>query len=184
MILPILAYGNPILKQRAEDFEPHDSDALSLIRDMFETMEKAEGIGLAAPQVGISKRIFLIDTTKTTESEANQKGVKKAFINPRITEESGELCIYEEGCLSIPFVYEKVKRKPKIKIEYFDENWQKHTEIYEGINARVIQHEYDHIEGILFIDRISSFKRNVLKGKLNKISKGLIDNRYKMQFNK
>ena len=176
MIYPIVVYGDPVLKKKAEDIEKGELDVTKLAEDMFETMYNASGVGLAAPQIGISKRIFVIDATALEEPELD--GFKKIFINPVIRDEDGVPWSYEEGCLSIPHIREDVLRNPKIKITYLDENWEEHTEEYDGLKARIIQHEYDHIEGILFTDYLSGFKKRLLKGKLQNIRKGNVETSY------
>ncbi|MBT8319772.1 MAG: peptide deformylase [Gramella sp.] len=189
MILPIVAYGNPVLKKKAKDIDKDYPKLEELINNMWDTMYNAYGVGLAAPQIGLPVRIFMIDPAPFAEDEeldeAEQEALKdmrKVFINPQIIEETGEEWAFSEGCLSIPEVREDVFRKPDITIEYYDENWEKHTEKYSGLAARVIQHEYDHIEGILFTDKLSSLKKRLIKSKLANISKGKIDVEYKMRF--
>lgn len=189
MILPITAYGDPVLKIKAKEIALDYPKLKELIENMFDTMYGAHGVGLAAPQVGLSIRLFIVDASpmaedeEFTEEEINQlKEFKKVFINPQITEETGVEWDFNEGCLSIPDVREDVKRKPMLKISYVDENFVPHTEEYEGVAARIIQHEYDHIEGILFTDKLSPFKKRILKGKLTNISKGNIKVEYKMRF--
>ncbi len=189
MILPIVAYGNPVLKKKAKDITKDYPKLDELIENMWETMYGAHGVGLAAPQVGLPIRLFVIDPSpfaddeELTEEERKQlTGLKKLFINPVITEETGDEWAFSEGCLSIPDVREDVFRQPDITIEYLDENFKAHTETYTGIAARVIQHEYDHIEGILFTDKLSSLKKRLIKGKLNNISKGKVDVDYRMKF--
>lgn len=180
MIYPIVAYGDTVLKQVAEDIDPNgDVDVKKLSEDMFETMYAANGVGLAGPQIGLSKRIFVVDAS---EMDEEIEDFKKVFINAEILEESGEEWEFEEGCLSIPDVRGGVSRQPKIRIKYYDENWTLHEEEYDGMSARVIQHEYDHIEGILFTEHLSAFKKRLIKGKLEKISKGKIRQEYKMRF--
>ncbi|SDL74123.1 peptide deformylase [Salinimicrobium catena] len=189
MILPIIAYGDPVLRKKAKEI-PQDYPKLKeLIENMWETMYGAYGVGLAAPQVGLPIRLFMIDTSPFAEdedlSEAERKeleGLKKVFINPTILEETGDEWAFSEGCLSIPDIREDVFRKPDIAIEYYDEDFNKHTENYTGLAARVIQHEYDHIEGILFTDKLSSLKKRLIKGKLANISKGKINVDYRMRF--
>ncbi|MFD2550322.1 peptide deformylase [Bizionia sediminis] len=189
MILPIVAYGDPVLKKVAKDI-PADYPKLDeLLQNMYETMYNAFGVGLAAPQIGLDIRLFIVDTTPFAEdeslSEAEQAaltGFKKTFINPKITEETGEEWVFNEGCLSIPDVREDVFRKPTITITYYDETFKEHTETYSGLIARVIQHEYDHIEGVLFTDKLSSLKKRLIKGKLTNISKGKINVDYRMRF--
>ena len=150
-----------------------------LIADMFETMYSASGVGLAAPQIGKSIRLFVVDDYPMMDE--GEEGVRKAFINPQIIDEHGEEWAFEEGCLSIPGIREDVSRKSVVKIRYFDEEWNEHEEEYDDIHARVIQHEYDHIEGVLFTDHISSFKKRLLKGKLANISKGKVDADYRVK---
>lgn len=179
MIYPIVLYGDPVLKKRAQDFDQGDESVKELAEDMFETMYHASGVGLAAPQIGLSKRIFVIDSTPMVEK--GEDGVKMAFINPEIVDEEGEEWAFEEGCLSIPGIREDVNRMPKLKIRYFDVDWQEHEVEYDGILARIIQHEYDHIEGVLFTDHLSSFKKRLLKGKLGGISKGKVDVDYRVK---
>lgn len=189
MILPIVAYGDPVLKKKAKDILESYPNFDTLLENMFETMYNASGVGLAAPQVGLPIRLFLVDTTPFADdedlSEKEQKtlnGFKKVFVNPKILEEEGNEWVFNEGCLSIPDVREDVFRKPNIKVEYLDEKFEKHTECFDGLIARVIQHEYDHIEGVLFTDKLSSLKKRLIKGKLANISKGKIDTDYRMRF--
>jgi len=182
MKLPIYAYGHPVLKRVALPVEQMDEKFQAFIEDMWETMYQASGVGLAAPQVGISKRIFIVDTIQIMEDGEKEKGIKKVFINPVKIEETGEEYAYEEGCLSIPDIRADVNRQRQIKIRYLDENFEEQTEVFEGVNARVIQHEYDHIEGILFVERINPLKRNILRRKLDKIRKGKVSVDYLMQF--
>ncbi|MEM6522692.1 MAG: peptide deformylase [Bacteroidota bacterium] len=170
MIYPIVVYGDPVLKKKAHDIEQGQLDVKKLSEDMFETMASAHGIGLAAPQIGKSLRMFVVDG-RPLEDEKMQDFVK-VFINPLIIEETGDEWPFEEGCLSIPNIREEVSRNAKLKINYFDVDWNEHTEEYDGMQARIIQHEYDHIEGILFTDHLTPFKRRMLKGKLQNISKG------------
>lgn len=189
MILPIVAYGDAVLKKKAITIDKDYPKLETLIENMHETMYGAYGVGLAAPQVGLAIRLFVVDTTPfadddtlSEEEQSELENFKKVFINPQILEEEGEEWAFNEGCLSIPDVREDVFRQPKIKIEYQDENFKTHIEEYEGLIARVIQHEYDHIEGILFTDKLSSFKKRLIKGKLTNISKGKINVDYKMRF--
>ncbi|MDN3665380.1 peptide deformylase [Algibacter miyuki] len=189
MILPIVAYGDPVLKKEAKDISKDYPNLDTLLENMFETMYNAYGVGLAAPQIGLPIRLFLIDTTPFSEdedlTEEEQKsldGFKRVFINAKITNEEGEEWAFNEGCLSIPDVREDVFRKPNITIEYLDENFEAHTEKFEGLVARVIQHEYDHIEGVLFTDKLSSLKKRLIKGRLSNISKGKIKVDYRMRF--
>lgn len=182
MIYPIVAYGDPVLKKKAEDIPQDFPNLKDLVDDMFSTMYHAHGVGLAAPQIGKSIRLFVIDSEPMMDDEDKGKGVKRAFINPQIISESGEEWAFEEGCLSIPGVRQDVWRKPTIVIHYFDENGTEHTDTFDGMTARVIQHEYDHIEGTLFTDHLSSLKKRIIKGKLTKISKGDVDVDYRMKF--
>jgi peptide deformylase len=187
MILPIVAYGDPVLKKKAKEIDQDFPNLKKLIDDMFETMYNASGVGLAAPQVGKSIRLFVVDATPVAEGEDGDptcEDFKRVFINPIILEEEGEEWSYEEGCLSIPNIREEVKRKPMVKIEYYDENWDLYEEELDGFAARVVQHEYDHIEGVLFLDKISPFKKTLLRGKLTDISKGNVDVKYRMKFPK
>jgi len=178
MIYPIVMYGDPVLRKRATDIEK-GTDIKQLAEDMFETMHGAHGIGLAAPQIGKSIRLFVVDGT-VLEDEPKLKDFKKVFVNPQILNESGKPWPFEEGCLSIPNIREEVERKEKLRIHYFDENWNEYEEEFDGMKARIIQHEYDHIEGKLFIDYLTSLKKRTLKGKLNDISKGKVDTEYRI----
>ena len=182
MIYPIVMYGDPVLRKRAVDIE-NGKDVKILVDDMFETMRAAHGIGLAAPQIGKGIRLFVVDGTEI-EDEPDLVGFKKAFINAKIVEEFNEPWEFEEGCLSIPNIRQKISRKGSIKVHYFDEHWNRHEEEFDGMRARIIQHEYDHIEGKLFIDYLSPLKKKMLKGKLNDISKGDVDTEYRITFKK
>lgn len=182
MLLPIMAYGHPVLKQEAEDIDKNYPGLTKLLVDMWKTMYHASGVGLAAPQIGKPIRLFLVDTIQIQEEGEEHLGIKKAFINAEIIEESGKAWTYEEGCLSIPDIRGDVVRKPKITIEYHDENFKLHTETFEGMNARVIQHEYDHTDGILFTELLKPLKRSLIKRKLEKIRKGQVATDYKMKF--
>ncbi|GFR74516.1 peptide deformylase [Elysia marginata] len=191
MILPIYAYGNPILRVKAKDVDPDEGFLKGLVSDMFETMKHANGVGLAAPQIGKSLRIFVVDASPFSQDESYSERerdflytFKRTFINPRIIEETGDEWNYEEGCLSIPNIREDISRQELIKLNYRDEIGNSKTEVFKGIVARIIQHEYDHLEGILFTDKISAFKRRVLKKKLENIQKGNIDNDFEMVFAK
>lgn len=182
MILPVFAFGQPVLKKIASDINS-DYDGLKLLIDnMWETMYAAHGVGIAAPQVGASIRLFIIDTIQIMEEEKLDEGIKKVFINAKIIEETGEMWVYEEGCLSIPNIRGDVERQQKVRIQYLDENFEKHDEIYEGINARVIQHEYDHIEGILFVEKLKPLKKKLIQRKLNDIKAGKATADYKIKF--
>jgi peptide deformylase len=178
MIYPIVMYGDPILRQRAKDIKP-GTDIKQLVADMYETMHNASGIGLAAPQIGKSVRLFIVDGTSLDE-EPGMENFKKVFVNPEIVKEHGTAWEFEEGCLSIPNIREKISRKEKLKLRYFDENWNAFEEEYEGMKARIIQHEYDHIEGKLFVDYLTPLKKRMLKGKLADISKGKVDTEYRI----
>ncbi len=180
MIYPIIAYGHPVLKKECEDIIKGETDVKELAESMFETMHKAQGIGLAAPQIGKSIRMFIADATPLEDEEIGDW--KQVFINPEIIEEDGDDWAFEEGCLSIPDIREDVVRPEKLIIQYFDENWEEHTKEFEGMKARIIQHEYDHIEGILFTDHLSAFKKRLLKSKLTNISKGIVKVEYIMSF--
>ncbi|WP_024771225.1 peptide deformylase [Aquimarina macrocephali] len=189
MILPIVAYGDPVLKKKGKEITKDYPKLSELLDNMFETMYNAHGVGLAAPQIGLPVRLFIVDAEPFSEDEelskeeADQlKNFKKTFINATILEETGEEWAFAEGCLSIPDIREDVFRNETIKIHYFDENFVEHTETYGGLVARVIQHEYDHIEGILFTDKLSSLKKRLIKGKLANISKGKISSEYRMRF--
>lgn len=184
MILPVVAYGDPILKREADEIEKDYPFLDEFIENMWETMYNAEGVGLAAPQVGKSIRIFMVDCSPFEEDEPKLKGFKKLFINPIMLEEIGKEWTFNEGCLSIPAIREDVSRKPKITIEYYDENWELKEETFDGLAARVIQHEYDHIEGILFTDKINPLKKRLITSKLNNISKGNVRVSYRMKFPK
>lgn len=183
MVYPIVGYGSPVLRKKADPFtEGDNTDLKELSENMFETMYNANGVGLAGPQIGLSKRIFVVDAEPLDEEEL--KGFKKVFINAEKIEETGEEWDFEEGCLSIPNIRGDVSRPERIKLRYFDENMKEHEEVFEGLAARVIQHEYDHIEGILFTDMISPLKKRLLQNKLNKIIKGRVKVDYTMRFAK
>ena len=180
--MPIIAYGDPILKKVAEEIDENYPNLKELISDMFDTMYDSNGVGLAAPQINKSIRLFIVDASPYAEEDEALEGFKKVFINPIILEEEGKEWNFNEGCLSIPGIREDVKRKPRVIIEYYDENFNLKEETYEGLAARIIQHEYDHIEGVLFTDRINPLRRRLLKGKLNDIAKGKVEIDYKMKF--
>ena len=182
MILPIYAYGFSVLKKVAEDIDKDYPELEKLISNMWDTMYNAQGIGLAAPQVGLSIRLFLVDTKQSMEEEEKDKGIKKVFINAEIIEEAGDDFSYEEGCLSIPGIKGDVFRPEQVKIKYLDEQFNEHIEVYEGINARVIQHEYDHIDGILFTELLGPLKRRRIKKKLDDIKVGKLRGEYKMKY--
>ncbi|HTF81974.1 MAG TPA: peptide deformylase [Cytophagales bacterium] len=180
MIYPVVAYGDPVLKKTAVDVDNFDKALVDLIRDMYETMYDAHGVGLAAPQIGKSIRLFVVDASPFEDEDV--KDFKKAFVNPEIIESSAEEEGFEEGCLSIPGIRREVKRPSRIKLRYSDETGKQYEEWFDGLKARIIQHEYDHIEGVLFIDRLSSLQKQLLKGKLSDISKGKVDIDYRMKF--
>lgn len=190
MILPIVAYGDPVLKKEAEEIDKDYPNLSALIDNMFETMYEANGVGLAAPQIGKSIRLFIVDASpfaNDDDEEEDEKAIglenfKKVFINPIIEEETGEEWAFQEGCLSIPGIREDVYRQEKIVISYYDENFKFHEEEFTGYAARVVQHEYDHIEGILFTDHLAPLKKRLLTKKLKNISKGDITIDYKMKF--
>tara|TARA_B100001564_G_scaffold46670_1_gene33818 strand:+ start:21055 stop:21648 length:594 start_codon:yes stop_codon:yes gene_type:complete len=189
MVLPIVAYGDSVLKKKAIDIKKNYPELKKLISNMFKTMYAAQGVGLAAPQVGLSIRLFIIDTFPFSEDESlsdadksQLKSFKKTFINPEIVEENGSNWNFNEGCLSIPNVREEITRKSEIKIRYLDENFKTHIDKYDGLVARVIQHEYDHIEGVLFTDKVSNFKKRLIKSKLKSITLGKVDVNYAMRF--
>lgn len=180
MIYPIVAYGDPVLKRKATEVDFKTIDVKKLAADMFETMYNAHGVGLAAPQIGMSIRFFVVDAEPMDEEKL--KGFKKVFVNAQMLEETGEPWAYEEGCLSIPGVRGEVLRPSTIKVKYQDEEGVEHIDTFDGMAARVIQHEYDHIEGKLFTDYFSPLRKQLMKSKLAKISKGIADNEYRMSF--
>lgn len=183
MILPIYIYGQPVLRKVTQDIDPDNYPKLNeLIDNMFETMYLAEGVGLAAPQVGLTDRIFVVDLSPVASEEHPEfRDFKKVFINAHITERKGELELIEEGCLSIPGIHEKVPREGEIRIEYLNENLQPHNETYSGYMARVIQHEYDHLDGVLFVDKISPLRKRMVKSKLTHMEKGKVSCDYKIK---
>ncbi|MGE0079419.1 MAG: peptide deformylase [Bacteroidales bacterium] len=182
MIYPVYIYGSPVLRKVAQDITPDYPNLSQLISDMFDTMYQSDGVGLAAPQIGLSIRLFVIDGSPLSEDDPAVEGFKKAFINAHIVERFDEVVRYSEGCLSIPNIHEEVERESKIRIKYVDENFQPHEEVFEGTAARIIQHEYDHLDGTLFVDRLSAIRRQLLKSKLTAIAKGKFkaDYKYKM----
>jgi len=189
MILPIVAYGHPVLKKIAKPITQDYPDLEKLLANMWETMYNGNGVGLAAPQIGLDIRLFLVDSAQLIDPEEEpdpklKKGIKQVFINPEIIEESGEPWIYEEGCLSIPDVRVKISRNPTLRIKYLDEHFKEHLKAFDGMNARIIQHEYDHIEGILLTDHMSPLKKNLVKKKLENISTGKVSVKYRMKFAK
>ena len=185
MILPIVAFGSRVLRERCKEIPKDYPDLMQLISDMYESMYAANGIGLAAPQINKAIRIFIIDTTPFSDDEENDIiPLKQVFINPKILEEKGDEWLFNEGCLSIPDIREDISRRSEIKLEFLDEKFKKHSKKFDGLTARVIQHEYDHLEGVLFTDRISLLRKRMLKGKLTDISKGKVEVGYKMRFSK
>jgi peptide deformylase len=180
MIYPIVAYGHPVLKKKAVEIKKGEFDLVQLAEDMFETMHNAQGIGLAAPQINKSIRMFIADGSPLDDEE--MKDFKEVFVNPVIIEEFGDDWAFEEGCLSIPNIREDVIRLDTLRIRYFDENWNEHDKEFDGMKARIIQHEFDHIEGVLFTDHLSAFKKRILKSKLTNISKGSVSVDYRMLF--
>lgn len=182
MILPIYVYGQPILRKVAKDIAPATYTNLQeLINNMFETMYHADGVGLAAPQVGLNDRIFVVDLSVMGDEVPEMKGFKKTFINPHIIERTGDLKEVEEGCLSIPGIHEKVPREERIRIQYIDENLESHDEEYVGFTARCIQHEYDHLDGVMFVDKISPLRKQLIKSKLTAMTKGKVSCSYKVK---
>ena len=181
MILPIYLYGHPVLRKETKDIALDYPNLQTLLGNMYETMYQAEGIGLAAPQIGLDDRILVVDLTPCEKDDPSCSGFKKVFINAHIIERNGDEVLMEEGCLSIPNIHEKVARPNRIRIQYLDENLQPHDEVYEGYKARVIQHEYDHLDGILFTDRIAGIRKQLIRSKLNKIMDGNVDCFYKVK---
>lgn len=184
MIYPIYLYGSPVLRKTAVDITPDYPDFKQFMENMWETMYHADGVGLAAPQVGKSVRVFVIDGTVFEEDYPETKDFKKAFINAHILESEGEPWSWNEGCLSVPKIHEDVKRPARIRIKYVDENFVEHDEWYEGLCARIIQHEYDHLDGKMFVDHLSPIRKQLLKSKLQKISKGDVSTDYRVKVEK
>lgn len=189
MVYPIVAIGDAVLRKKCKVIEPNYPHIDTLINDMFATMYEASGVGLAAPQIGLDIRLFVVDTAPFADdedlSEDEQKilfNLKKVFINPEVIEESGEYWDFNEGCLSIPNIREDVSRRARVTIKYQDINFQEYIETYDSLAARVIQHEYDHIEGILFTDKLSSLKKRLLRKRIQLISSGKVKTDYKMRF--
>jgi peptide deformylase len=178
MVYPVMLYGSPVLRKVSKEIDKNFSGLKTLVEDMFDTMYKADGMGLAAPQIGKSLRLFILDASPLKESDPSLEGFKKVFVNPSIVEEDGEELSFNEGCLSIPLIREDVLRKSRIRIQYFDENWNYHDDIFDGVKARIIQHEYDHLNGILFTDKVSPLKKKLLKSKLIEISRGKVEVNY------
>lgn len=183
MIYPITIYGNPVLRKETVDIDKDYPELQQLIEDMFKTLYRAEGVGLAAPQIGLSIRLFVIDLNVLAEDDPACDGFKKVFINPKIVEYSEKTESRDEGCLSLPGINESVKRSWSVKIAYFDENWVRHEEVIEGFPARAVQHEYDHLEGKMFIDHLSPIRRQMNRTKLSSMAKGKIRCRYTIKSN-
>jgi peptide deformylase len=181
MIKPVYIYGSPVLRKVAADITPDYPNLNALIKDMFETMEHSDGIGLAAPQIGISIRLFIIDASPLAEDHPEMADFKRVFINAHIVERTGDLQLYNEGCLSIPNIREDVERPESVLMRYVDENFVPQEERFDGLAARIIQHEYDHLDGILFTDKISTIRKQLLKSKLTAISKGKVSASYKVK---
>jgi peptide deformylase len=181
MIYPIVVYGSPILRLIAREINADFPNLKALVSDLFDTMYKSDGMGLAAPQIGKSVRVFVVDGTSLADEDPALKDFKKAFINPKLQVKGEETIVMNEGCLSLPKIREDVDRHNKVRITYYDENWNYFEEEYEGLKARVIQHEYDHLDGILFIDKIPPLRKKMLKGKLNDITKCKVDVSYKIK---
>lgn len=184
MILPITAYGHPTLKKVAKEIDKDYPELEKLVEDMYETMYETSGVGLAAPQVNLPIRLLVLDATPFADEIPEAEGFKKVMINPEIVEQEGKEWSFNEGCLSVPDIREEIVRKPNIRIQYYDENWKFYDETYDNVMARIIQHEYDHLEGIMFVDRVSSIRKVLLKRKLNDISTGNISVKYRMLFPK
>ena len=189
MVLPVVAYGDPVLRKVSHEIDQDYKNLNELIENMFDTMYDSNGVGIAAPQIGKDIRLFIVDCSPFEEDEDYEnvkdelKNFKRIFINPKqIGSSEGDEWTFTEGCLSIPNIHEDVTRPESVTLEYFDENWEKHTETFSDIRARVIQHEYDHLEGKLFIDYISSFKKKLISNKLKNITKGKVNTSYKMKF--
>ena len=181
MILPIYVYGQPVLRKVAEDITPDYPNLKELIANMHETMDNAEGVGLAAPQIGLPIRVVVVNLDALSDEFPEFKGYRKVFINPHILETSGDLEDMEEGCLSLPGIHENVKRAGKIHVKYLDEDMQPHDEIVEGYLARVMQHEFDHLDGKMFIDHISTLRKQMIRGKLSAMLKGKVRCAYRVK---
>ena len=181
MILPIYVYGQPVLRKEAEDIAPDYPDLKKLIADMHETMDRADGVGLAAPQIGLSIRVVVVNLDCLSDDMPEYKGFRRAYINAHILETEGEEVSMEEGCLSLPGIHENVKRPGRIHVTYLDEELNAHDEWVEGYLARVMQHEFDHLEGTMFIDHLSGLRKQMIKGKLNNMLKGKARCSYKVK---
>jgi len=179
MVRTVYVYGSPVLRKVAQNITPDYPELEDLIPDMFETMKQSDGIGLAAPQIGLSIRLFVVDGTPLADDDPSLKDFRKAFINAQMVERFGEKVIYNEGCLSIPGIHEDVERESKVRIRYYDEKFMEHEEVFDGMAARIILHEYDHTDGILFTDRVSPIQKQLLRSKLNAIAKGKYSTSYK-----
>ena len=182
MILPIVAYGHPTLKAKAQPVTPDYPELDKLIADMWETLAHSEGVGLAAPQVNKSIRLFIVDGNPFYPDYPDGKGFKQVFINAELLETFGNKVPFKEGCLSLPNIYEEVMRPEKIRIKYLDENFNEHEEVFEGVRARIIQHEYEHLEGHVLVDSVAPLRKTLLSGKLRAISEGKCDVDYRMIF--
>jgi len=182
MILPIYGYGQPVLKKRADDIKPDYPGLETLIEDMWETMYHASGVGLAAPQVGKPIRLFVVDTVQMMEEGQEDEGIRQVFINAQKLDEGGDPWAYEEGCLSIPDVRGDVERPPQLRLRYLNEDFEENEAIFTGLNARVIQHEYDHIDGVLFVEHLKPIRRRRIQRKLDNIKKGKVSVEYNMKF--
>ena len=181
MILPVYVYGQPVLRKVAEDITPDYPELKQLITNMFETMDRADGVGLAAPQIGLPIRVVVINLDVISDDMPEYKGYKRAFINAHVLETEGDLVSMEEGCLSLPGIHESVKRYNRVHVKYLDENMQEHDEWIEGFEARVMQHEFDHLEGTMFIDHLSALRKQMIKGKLGAMLKGKARCSYKVK---
>lgn len=179
MIYPVTVFGDPVLRKKAEPITPEFPDLKGFIQNMFDTMYNSDGVGLAAPQVGQAIRIFILDSIDHEDDDL--VGIKKAFVNPEILEKSGDEWLMNEGCLSLPEIREDVMRPESIRIKYLDEDLNEHEETYHGFTSRVIQHEYDHLEGIMFVDYLNPLKKRILKSKLTAISKGKVIPKYRIK---
>ena len=181
MIYPVVVYGHPVLRKEAKEIDKDYENLSGIIENMWETMYKADGVGLAAPQVGLPVRLFVIDGAEISDDYPELRDFKKVFINARIIEADGEPVTQYEGCLSLPSIREEVTRPKRIRIVYCDENFETHDEVFDDQRARIIQHEYDHLEGKLFIDHLSPLRKRLIKGKLNSISHGKVDTDYRIK---
>ena len=184
MILPMYIFGQPVLRKVADEVEEDFPNLKELLENMFETLRRSEGVGLAAPQVGLAKRLFIIDLDCLSEDHSEFKGYFKVFINPEIVETGSETSSYEEGCLSLPGIHENVKRPTRVLVNYLDESFEEHEEWFDGFPARVIQHEYDHLDGKMFIDRLGPLRKQMLKSKLAAMAKGKFEASYKCKANR